>query len=59
MQFAFIPFFVIFAIGGISYCLEQFFFEENKRAVDEALLNGSINEKQDIEAPKAPDEIND
>ena len=59
IQFAFIPFFAIFAIGGVSYCLAQLFFVQDKRAVDQALQSGEIKEKQDIEAPEVPDQIDD
>ena len=52
-QFAFIPFFIIFAIGEICYIILQFYFEKDTKVVDEAiaLQSGAIEDKEDIEAP--------
>ena len=55
-QLSFIPFFVVYAIGGICYCLMQIFFEQDRQAVDEALQSPTIKEEEDIEGmrDKAP-----
>ena len=54
-QLAFIPFFVVYAIGGICYCLMQIFFEQDRQAVDEALQSATIKEEEDIEDMRDPE----
>ena len=55
IQLSFIPFFVVYAIGGICYCLMQIFFKQDRQAVDEALQSPTIKQEEDIEDMRDPE----